>query len=63
VAYSGDYTFAMKAVDADLVGDGVLIIFSDGSAVVFDSEFLYAHRRDSENLLLPKDDPEDTTTG
>jgi hypothetical protein len=37
----------------DLVRDGAIINFGDGTAAFFDAEFLYAHRSEGSNALLP----------
>ena len=46
-----------NVVEVDLAQDGVIISFSDGTSAFFREEFLYAHRSDDRNTLLP-DEPE-----
>jgi hypothetical protein len=45
----------MKATikDVDFVDGKVLVTFGDGTATLFDAEFLYVHRSKSGNTPLP----------
>jgi hypothetical protein len=45
--------------DVDLVDDKVLVSFVDGTATVFNAQFLYLHRSDEENEALPPEPDED----
>ena len=38
--------------DVDLVGDRVLVTFGDGTATMFNAEFLYVHRNKEGNEML-----------
>ena len=42
-----------KIVSVDLAEAHLLVNYSDGSAALFDGEFLYAHRNDSGNQQMP----------
>jgi hypothetical protein len=42
-----------SAIAVDLVRGDVLVNFSDGTAAIFNAEFLYVHRSDSNNKCLP----------
>ena len=39
--------------DVDFVGGKVLVTFTDGTAALFNAEFLYAHRSNDGNTPLP----------
>lgn len=45
----------MNVTAVDLTESGVLITFRNGTSVVFAAEFLYAHRSDDGNKVLPKE--------
>jgi hypothetical protein len=45
--------------DVDLVGDKVLVTFGDGTATMFNAQFLYVHRNNEENEALPPEPDED----
>jgi hypothetical protein len=51
----------MKAIirNIDLVRDKVLVTFGDGTATMFDAQFLYAHRNDEGNESLAPEPHED----
>jgi hypothetical protein len=43
--------------DVDLVGDRVLVTFGDGTATMFNAEFLYANRnKEGNEALSPEPD-------
>ena len=46
----------IKAVDS--VDGKVLVSFADGIAVLYDANFLYSHRDDEGNQLLPAEPDE-----
>jgi hypothetical protein len=46
-------------IDIDLVGDKVLVTFGDGTATMFNAQFLYVHRRDEGNETLPAEPDRD----
>jgi hypothetical protein len=46
----------MSARKTDIAGDFVLVTFGDGTAALFDSGFLYAHRNDNGNRQLPAEE-------
>ena len=45
--------------DVDIVGDRVLITFGDGTATMFDADFLYVHRNNEGNEELSPGADED----
>jgi hypothetical protein len=45
--------------DVDCVNDKVLVSFGDGTATLFDAQFLYLHRNDEGNEALPPE-PDET---
>jgi len=45
----------MNVSGVDLTDGGVLNQFSDKTSVFFGAEFLYAHRSDDGNRVLPKE--------
>jgi len=54
------YALRMEVIikDVDSVHGKVLVSFADGSAGLFDANFLYSHRDDVENQLLPAEPDE-----
>lgn len=46
---------SLKAVvkDVDCTDDKILVSFHDGTAILFDVQFLYDHRNDEGNQTLP----------
>jgi hypothetical protein len=54
------YALRMEAIvkSVDSVGGKVLVSFADGSAVLFDGDFLYSHRNDEQNQSLPAEPDE-----
>ena len=42
----------VKAIDADVISHGVLIYFEDGTAALFDAEFLHRHRDSCGNTIV-----------
>jgi hypothetical protein len=46
----------LQIVGADRIGDGVIISFSDGTAVLYHTQFLYDVRNQYGNHLLPDED-------
>jgi hypothetical protein len=44
---------SISVASIDLVKDGVLVIFSDGTAAIFSAVFHHAHRNDTGNTALP----------
>ena len=51
----------MRAIikSVDRVDEKVLISFRDGTAIIFDAQFLYTHRNDKGNEALPPEPDED----
>jgi hypothetical protein len=51
---AGDALPVTPAVDdVDLIDGKVLVSFHDGTAILFDVQFLYDHRNDEANQVLP----------
>jgi len=42
-----------NVVSVDIVRGGMIVNFGDGSAAFFEARFLYAHRSEGNNTLLP----------
>ena len=42
----------VKVIDADVISHGVLIYFEDGTAALFDADFLHAHRDSCGNGIV-----------
>jgi hypothetical protein len=45
-----------NVVSADIVRGGMIVNFGDGTAAFFEAKFLYAHRSEGNNTLLPDDE-------
>jgi hypothetical protein len=47
-----------KVASVDIVGGGMIVNFDDQTSAFFDAEFLYSHRSDSGNSILPDEKAE-----
>ena len=45
----------IRIVGADMVHEGLIVVFEDGTSVVFNSEFLYEHRESAGNYTVVED--------
>jgi hypothetical protein len=50
-------------ISVDIVRGGMIINFGDGTAALFDAQFLYAHRNEGNNTLLPDSESSSTKIG
>ena len=46
----------VKAIDADVTSQGVVIYFEDGTAALFDADFLHAHRDSCGNRIVTEEE-------
>ena len=52
-----------KVISVDIVRGGMIVNFGDRTAALFDAQFLYAHRSEGNNTLLPDSESSSTKIG
>jgi hypothetical protein len=52
-----------NVVSVDIVRGGMIVNFGNGTAAFFEAEFLYAHRSEGNNILLPDNESSSVKIG
>jgi hypothetical protein len=52
-----------NVISVDLVRGGMIVNFGDGTAALFGAQFLYDHRSEGNNTLLPDSESSSTKIG